>query len=241
MYLAYLDDSEQREWQVIGAVLIPAELFFTAEMISAMTIEDSMPPDRLKGFQEFHATELYSGEGIFEGIDQNVRFAAISSLLLAIHSCGAKVAYGSLDLEKFRRSPYHTANAKDVAFGRCLRGVGDWIAEKELTGISQGHIRFPESALFIMDEAAKGDRETQAILQRSYRSLRSRFRFAHGDNPRLIYAHDDMYFGDSRYSIGIQIADLCAYFIAKHLYGDKDSEGFYQMIEPHIISAGKDE
>jgi hypothetical protein len=46
-----------------------------------------------------------------------------------------------------------------------------------------------------------------------------------------------MYFGDSKYSIGIQIADLCSYFIARRLAGDSETEHFYKMIEPQIISA----
>lgn len=51
----------------------------------------------------------------------------------------------------------------------------------------------------------------------------------------LFHFHDDMYFSDSRYSIGVQLADLCAYFIARHLNGDSETEGFYKMIQPHIV------
>jgi hypothetical protein len=49
---------------------------------------------------------------------------------------------------------------------------------------------------------------------------------------------DDMYFGDSQYSIGIQLADLCSYFIARHLDGDAEIKGFYEMIDPHIVFRG---
>ncbi len=45
-------------------------------------------------------------------------------------------------------------------------------------------------------------------------------------NPRLWYVHDDMYFGSSKDSVGIQLADLCGYFIAKHLEGDVSIDGF---------------
>jgi hypothetical protein len=53
----------------------------------------------------------------------------------------------------------------------------------------------------------------------------------------LPFVHDDMYFGDSKFSIGIQIADLCSYFIAGHLEGDSEKEHFYKLIDPQIISA----
>jgi hypothetical protein len=46
-----------------------------------------------------------------------------------------------------------------------------------------------------------------------------------------------MYFGDSRHSLGIQLADLCSYFIARHLDGDVEIRGFYDLISPHIVSA----
>ena len=44
-----------------------------------------------------------------------------------------------------------------------------------------------------------------------------------------------MYFGDSKFSLGIQLADLCAFFIAKHLEKNTAAEGFYQMIADKIV------
>ena len=242
MYLAYLDDSEQRGWQVIGAVLIPADSFFVVELLSALEIENLMPEEKRHDFQEFHASELYCGEGIFKDIPQSKRFNAIRNVLGCVETCKAKVAYGAVDLALHRKSIFHSANPRDVAFRMCVLGVEGWLYDsclKEMVEQATSGSQF--ATLFIMDEAAKGDKETQAILQKSFRMLRPRFRVSGGEDNHLTFVHDDMYFGDSRYSIGIQIADLCSYFIAKHIYGDKDSEGFYKMIEPHIISAGKEE
>jgi hypothetical protein len=44
-----------------------------------------------------------------------------------------------------------------------------------------------------------------------------------------------MFFGDSRFSVGIQLADMCSYFIARHLDGDTEIAQFYDKIEPHIV------
>lgn len=242
VYLAYLDDSAQRNWQVIGAVLIPDESFFVVELLSALEIENLMPRERQHEFQEFHASELYCGEGIFAGIDQKIRFNAITNLLQCVDTCKAKVAYGSVDLDRLRKSSYHSANPRDVAFRRCVLGIEQWMYQSVLTEMAEkGTSGSNYTTLFIMDEAAKGDKETKSLLQRSFHSLRPSFRVSGEEDTRLTFVHDDMYFGDSRYSIGIQIADLCSYFIAKHLYGDSVSEGFYKMIEPHIISVGKEE
>jgi hypothetical protein len=38
-----------------------------------------------------------------------------------------------------------------------------------------------------------------------------------------------MYFGDSRDSVGIQMADLCNYFMWRHLLKKKGGEKFYQL------------
>jgi hypothetical protein len=241
VYLAYLDDSEQHDWQVICAVLMPADSFLLAEFLSAMTIEDLMPEEIRHKFQEFHASELYNGEGAFKDIDQQTRFAAIGNLLLSLGSCGAHVAYGSVNLARLRNSPYGSANSRDVSFRRCVLGAADWISGKVLHEMQGGRYGNEFTTLFIMDEAAQSDKETQRTLLKSFRSLRSRFRFSDAQAGQLSFVHDDMYFGDSRYSIGIQIADLCSYFIAKHLCGEVECEGFYKMIEPYIVSTGKEE
>jgi Protein of unknown function (DUF3800) len=82
-----------------------------------------------------------------------------------------------------------------------------------------------------------GDKKNSGTVQKSFRSMRGRFRFSGVGGSSLPFVHDDMYFGDSKYSIGIQVADLCSYFIARHLAGDSEIEHFYKLIEPQIVSA----
>ena len=51
----------------------------------------------------------------------------------------------------------------------------------------------------------------------------------------LAHIHDDMYFGDSAFSVGIQLADMCALLISRHLAGYGDSEELYQRIEKLVF------
>jgi hypothetical protein len=44
-----------------------------------------------------------------------------------------------------------------------------------------------------------------------------------------------MYFGSSRDSIGIQLADLCGYFISQHLQNKPEAECFYKEVEQRIF------
>ena len=90
--------------------------------------------------------------------------------------------------------------------------------------------------LFIADD---GNAKTKASMQKSFRNMRTR-RFKNKEDSGQIrqYVHDDMYFGDSKFSVGIQLADLCSYFIARHLDDSDDdviAEGFYKLIEPQIV------
>jgi hypothetical protein len=43
-----------------------------------------LPLDKIEEFKEFHAHDLYKGEGPFEGIDETKRFNAIEVLLTAV-------------------------------------------------------------------------------------------------------------------------------------------------------------
>lgn len=238
MYLAYLDDSDTRnkglEWQVICAVLIPANSFLAMEFMSAITSDDLMPEDRREQFEEFHAAELYGGYGVFEGIDQEARFKAISSLLSGLVSFDFKVAYGAVNLKRLSAGYYGSANPQDVAFRRCVLGVAAWFQSQVFKELEEKRYNGDSTALFIMDE---GDSKNRSTLQKTFRLLRGKLRFSESTESTLPFAHDDMYFGDSKYSIGIQIADLCAYFIARHLAGDSEIEHFYKLIDPQIISA----
>jgi hypothetical protein len=45
---------------------------------------------------------------------------------------------------------------------------------------------------------------------------------------------DDIYFGDSKDSLGIQIADMCGFIIRRHLSGKTDSEYLYDQIKDDI-------
>ena len=46
-----------------------------------------------------------------------------------------------------------------------------------------------------------------------------------------------MYFGDSRDSIGIQLADICNYFMLQHLVKREGCKEFYEMFAQQTICA----
>lgn len=246
MYLAYLDDSDtkakKRKLQVVAGVIIDDEAFKMTRIRMSAVSEVLMGEENLEKFEEFHACELYGGHKAFEGISQESRFGAINYLLSLLDKMNITVVYGVVDLEELQTNIYGSADPVDVCFRQSLDSIEKWaetlvqdrLASVELTGdqnkdvetvkpiLMEGFIQ--SLIILIVDEC---DGKTKHTLQQSFRNLRKR------DKETGCF-HDDMYFGDSRYSIGIQLADLCAYFIARHLEGDEEIEPFYQKIEPRL-------
>jgi hypothetical protein len=251
VHLAYLDDSDTKcktnKWQVMSAVIIEDKTFKLAEMGMSNIPELLMGSEVQEKFQEFHACELYGGYGVFQGISQEVRLDAIGRLLALLKLMDISIVFGAVNIESLQSEVYASADPIDMCFRSCMDGVKHW-ADKSTTDRTQallGHdienytiermtpvvydSVMEALVILIVDEC---DPKVKAMLQKTYRNIRPRR--LHDPMAPLDCFHDDMYFGDSRYSMGIQLADLCSYFIARHLAGDEAIEGFYQMIEPQI-------
>ena len=132
--------------------------------------------------------------------------------------------YGAVNVRELQRKFYASADPIDTAFRICLKGIT--VMEGE-----QSTSRGTEFALLIVDDS---NRDNKNRLNRTYRELRKQIRPPYW-HPGTWYIHDDMYFGESKDSIGIQLADLCSYFIGKHLENDGASEHFYQLFSEQIM------
>lgn len=240
VYLAYMDDSETKSrderWKVVSGAVVSDDAFSLTEIWSSLAIEHLMPEDKRDKFEEFHACELYGGYGPFDGIEQSKRLGTIEYLLDLLRSSDIHVTYGAVDIAHLQKQPYASANPLDIAFRLCAQEIDGWLlanVSREMQTVDIADVKAGRNfALLIADDCDKADR---AILQKSFRSMRRRMRPSDLGTGTLLCLHDDMYFGDSRYSIGIQLADLCAYFIARHLMGHAEIDYFYKMIEPRIV------
>jgi hypothetical protein len=256
VHLAYLDDSDTkakvRKWQVMAGILVPDNMFTMLEIAVGVLRDMLVTEHKVQKFTEFHACELYGGYGPFEGIEQSKRFKSIDNLLslLAIGD-GLPIVYGAVDIAEVRNQIYGSADPLDMSFRMCCHGIESWKVREIMkrAGITQPHNLTPEEigtktlnagfltelVMLIVDDCDR--REIKQTLIESYRQLRPTREAKNITTSQLFHFHDDLYFGDSRYSIGIQLADLCAYFIGRHLAGDVEIDGFYQKIEPHIVAA----
>lgn len=229
MYLAYLDDSGTKQrnvkFQVLSAVIIKDIDFAPTEMLTGVVLggADLLPPDKLEKFEEFHAYELVRGYGVFEGIDPEKRMGAVDALLSTLVAVDAKVVYGAVDRSRLSQHLYGSADPIDIAFRICICGITDWL-DKHHNG---------ELAIIIADETE--DKKVKQTLSTSFRQLRPHGRPPDFDCGNMANIHDSMYFGNSKDSIGIQLADLSSYLIARHLEQDSSTEGFYNRLQDQIV------
>jgi hypothetical protein len=131
----------------------------------------------------------------------------------------------------------------DVAFNVCVRGIDGWVDEHivRLSDLGTDKVTMlsplgpSELCLLVVDDTS--DQGLKHALKSSFRSLRVRARGLRQleSDRRVWHLHDDMYFGDSKDSVGIQIADLCNYFMMRKLRGENDE--FFELLEPYAICA----
>ena len=133
---------------------------------------------------------------------------------------GSQIICGIVDKRELNRTPFASADAYDVAFHLYLEALANWIHKPQTPATK---------ILLIADNAPKGRPEQ---MTKTFRKHRRRINLRTGSKYALLF--DDLYFGDSKYCLGIQLADLCVYFINRHLQGQHDSERFYRIIRDQI-------
>jgi hypothetical protein len=72
-------------------------------------------------------------------------------------------------------------------------------------------------------------------LQKAFRAYRRRMKSEKHDCGMLGKLHDDMYFGDSSFSVGLQLADVVSFVVLRHLQGKEDTEFLFKQIERNIV------
>lgn len=117
-----------------------------------------------------------------------------------------------------------------AAFSQCLREADNYI-----------HSSSPkERLLWISDKAQMHESDLKEAL-RSIREiqqtdLRKQFPKLEFSGPRFSNIADTIYFGDSKHSRALQLADLCATTASLHLQSEPLAVPFFRMLGPQIKS-----
>lgn len=220
VHFAYMDDSgmkdKQNPFRVMAGVIIHESKFHFMELRTGAIAERAIPMDRWPQFEEFHAWQLYGGYGPFDGVLRELRMQTIEFLLQGLAQTDATIVHAI--------RPKDDPNAIDACFRSCVASIERFIAK----------IQPPEVVMLIVDDC---NPPIKNILKQSFREVRQHIRKPVPSPDQLWHFHDALGFFDSRDSVGVQVADLCAYFIAKHQKkDDPTAEKFYEIIKDRIVS-----
>ncbi|MGD0511294.1 MAG: DUF3800 domain-containing protein, partial [Candidatus Micrarchaeaceae archaeon] len=191
-----------------------------------------------------HACELFRGEGAFKGIDRAKRHDAIKVMLSTMYHHELPFIYAAIDEKKYSKSTvaqglFATPEPIIPAFRQCLLGIENWAMTRHPHIVPDVRsVDYNDEYMLIMDDT--NDQSLKKRLRDSYRLLRTSRPYLLKSPHHLWHAHDAMYFCDSKDSIGIQLADLCTYFmqrqVAKKSPDSRDeSDEFFQMFADRVI------
>jgi hypothetical protein len=225
VHFAYIDDSGMKDKENpirgMAGVIIHESKFHFMELRTGAIAERAIPKDRWIQFEEFHAWQLYGGYGPFDGVPKELRMRTIEFMLEGLAQTNAAIVYSI----QAKDDP----NAIDTCFRSCMESIERFIAE----------IQPPDVVMLIVDDC---NPPIKNILKQSFRELRQHIRKPVPSPGQLWHFHDALGFFDSKDSVGVQIADLCAYFITKHeknMNPEPDIKRFYEIIKDRLIQKGQ--
>jgi hypothetical protein len=228
VHLVYLDDSsDNSDMQVLAAVIVPDKDVLTIEKFLGMRV-GMFVPEELRPKFEFHAFKLWKREDDFSALKHEQVRELFEGTTAVVEQSGIQVVYGAVNLKALRASYYSTAQPIDIAFRLCMEGLHQWFQKT--------HAALGDVGILICDEMKPNVRKD---MQQAYRAFRNKSKLGttigRAIGGTFDYLHDDLYFGDSAYSVGLQLADMCAFLIRRHLNGDQDSEYLFEKISPKIF------
>lgn len=239
MHIGFIDDSgstgrildNKRPFQLVGGPLIKDEYYTTLELALAVTIQDAVPEEQWDSF-EFHAEEMFKAErSPYRDLGQTQCHQLIMDALMWMGNLELPLLFGAVDRRKLVTTAFLGTDPIGIAFRYYLTSLQEWFEEQSKS--SEGTLT---SGILIADasKGEKGDdlnKNFRKVLFDTFRRVRAKPHPDTGPTGIASYLVDDIYFGDSKYSAGLQLADLSLYFIGRHLAGDKATDKFYNAIK----------
>jgi len=224
---------------------------------------DLIPAEARQSFEEFHASDLFAGVKAFQGIPEDQRFLAITKLVSLPRQFSCPYVYSAVNIQALQRSPMRSASWMDTGFSMCACAIDDflsseWMRMVRLPRDEAGWRRIlgDRLSLYILDETNKDD---MGRIRASYRALREKAAKAltpmpepeqpmfDADGPiqaqgfsvnyRLRFGVDDVFFGKSSDSVGLQIADVCNWVMWRKLDQGIEDNWYRILMAGRVICA----
>jgi hypothetical protein len=241
MFVIYFDESgigdETLEpYLVVAAVLIDGDSHWRKiEAGTKAIIERCVPKAEQEGF-EFKADAIFGGRKQFANWDEADRLDAQASFLCLIADCSLPVAWAAISRSYVRTSmeqnfaPGFTAAqvdllAYDYAFVACAAAIEAWFSNHAAGSMG----------ISIADQNKKPRLKWR--LKTSLQQLRAARLVPSLPHTQFEHFMDTISFNDSKESIGLQMADHCAYFVKRRLMKKQDSDRCFEIIKPTLIDS----
>jgi hypothetical protein len=273
MYLVYLDDGGKDAVKVFGGIVVPDSSFSLLETASAVIVANLLPAERRETFDEFHASDLFNGTGVFQGLLEERRHGALRELLQLRNHLHITYVYSAVDTKALNNSPLRSASWLDTAFFMCACAIDQHLRSRHYQSVMRflnfdaaklppGSMNvMPESLLSLMIVDEPGQVKDKERIKHSFRSIRQPLAIALqptdetatlgkecrlvsslNSRPfqwsnRLVAPVDQVLFGSSADSIGLQLADACNWVMWKHLCGENPGELYEDLVKGPIICA----
>jgi hypothetical protein len=231
--LIYFDEAGSSKDEIQEPIITVASVLLHGDFETGPVERDAEAiigtvPEHLRDGFEFHAKELFSGSDKFKGWRKDDRHAALRAFMelipkyeLPVHTIGilkegfwAAVSH----LRAYMNRDANTHAVHEAAFMNCAITVETWF--KEFADSERG--------ICIADET-----KARNVIKSNFRDLR-KAPWITEQTARLNHLIDTIYFGDSKESIFLQLADCCAFFVKRTMMGRADAKPFYEIIERKV-------
>ncbi len=223
MYFCHVDPSGQSKPDpecplcVFSCVIVQEKQYPVLRALCDQCIADLVPKRHQKGF-EFHARKLFPiNSDKYKGWPCADRRKVMQAGLQIIADLELPIRYCLI--EKARHAKIYKSAAYDPmlwGFTVCLEQVEKWFLDE-----------MPDEAGLIITDRCKNRKEEQQMESLYQEYLRGNLPHS---TIKLEHLWDIMSFADSRFSVGVQMSDLCSYVISRHCRKMGDVKTMHQTI-----------
>jgi hypothetical protein len=251
LYLTYFDDGGKGAVKVFGGIVLDHSRFSILEVMSGLIAVELVPPERREDF-EFHASDLFAGTGVFKDVDEEKRRGALLRLAELPVLMAAPYVYSAVDMRRLQKGPARSASWVDMAFFMCACGA-DAIVSEYIAADIQRTLADPNKAigvdrrlnLMIIDEPES--EKDKGRIRSGFRSMRQRLvrvmqqqagtEGVYTWEHRLQNSLDDLFFGSSADSIGLQVADVANWIMWRRLCDGIEDEFYEALMKGRVVCA----
>lgn len=234
MRLVYFDEAgigplSQEPICVVAAVLIDGDEQWRILEMHIRSIINRLVPSTQPATFEFHAKALFSGDKHNKNWTKDIRWEILRKFLITFHQFQLPIVWGGCDRAEATKRLHGLFPVKDdqiprmFAFMACLIEAERWFRKNK-----------PDEVGFCLSDET--DFKLADYMRDFVHRHHNRQMIPGMSITRLDHLIEGISFRRSHKSFGVQLSDSCNFLIKRHEMAKIDSEHFYQIIKPQLVS-----